>query len=494
MIVFRVAPGEVRRVPLVIGTEPLRPSSVTPSRLETGESRRRSCSAQTSAVQLIDAPQFCRLPSLPEPPGTDSTATLWSENCIETLTSGVTSATLWVQKPRPSGLVVTVVSKLRASWFLIACCAGLICIALPSAAYGSSAGRGSETPNPTSSLSKPVAPHKPAGPPPIKDSIETTATSAGLASAYGGQVVNADGTVTVYVTPSGMSRMNSALTKAVGSASSKAYTLKEVPHSFAELEALTMRLDAHQASLKHSGIDMVWCRPNTSSNTVLVKILNYSSSAARALQKKYGRALLTVRPFSGNLPTRTSNRYYDNSPFYNGDRIWFNNSPNGAKCTDGFAFTGNNSGNVFETTAGHCGGSSVWTNYTSHYEMGSVSTNYFNSTGGNYDLESFRCGCASPVWYEGPSIGTAGGYIHNVVGQCVCGKGQYVTADGATTGESTGNYVNNVNICVEFGDGKRPAISTTPTTPADTICANQATVAAPYINGLAAARTYTLQG
>lgn len=262
-----------------------------------------------------------------------------------------------------------------------------------------------------------------------------------------------DGTVTVYVTSAGRARMASALSKAVGPPSVGGYDLKEVAHSFASLEALTMRLFADEKSLKNNGIDMVSWGPDIASNTVMVKIANYTSSAAQSLERQYGgTSWLTVAPAQKHLPTRTANRYYDSPYFYNGDRVLFNNNFSGTKCTAAFAYTGNNSGNIFSTTAGHCGGSSVWTNYNNHYKMGNISTNYFSSSSG-WDMESFHCECAYPIWYEGPSIGTSQGYLHNVAGTCYCGVGSYVTMDGATTGEVGDNKVVQVNFCYKFNDG-----------------------------------------
>ncbi|MGH2916161.1 MAG: hypothetical protein ACRDMX_14360 [Solirubrobacteraceae bacterium] len=119
---------------------------------------------------------------------------------------------------------------------------------------------------------------------------------------------------------------------------------------------------------------------------------------------------------------------------------------------DSFAFRGNNSGNIFQMTAGHCGGSSIWTNLSTHYEMGGISSVYFSN--GGYDLETFGCDCNEPVWYEGPGIGTGQGSTQNVVGIWYCGDGSAVSTDGATTGQVTGNTVEATNQCVEFGDGK----------------------------------------
>jgi hypothetical protein len=247
--------------------------------------------------------------------------------------------------------------------------------------------------------------------------------------------------------------MLSALTQAVGPPPNSGYTLKEVTHSFADLEALTMRLASAQASLNNSGIAIVSWGPDPASNTVLVGLSNYTASAADVLKSIYGAALLTVEASSGSLPTPAANRYYDTPYFYNGDRVWFDNNPTGTHCTEGFAFTGNRSGNTFNTTAGHCGGVDVYTNYTDKYFMGTVSTNYLHTTGGVYDIESFPCQCFWPTWYEGPSIGMNNGYARTLVGQCACGVGQYVTMDGASTGEATGNYVSRVDFCQKFNDG-----------------------------------------
>jgi hypothetical protein len=293
---------------------------------------------------------------------------------------------------------------------------------------------------------KPVPPSPPPTPPPLLDQVEKVVTGPQFASSYGGDVLLSDGTITVYVTPAGLSNMQTALERTLGNASDMV-SLRPVAHSFADLENLTSQIAADQASLAPSGITLSTWGPDPTSNTVRVAVLTDPSAADRVLGARYGSGRISVVqvPPSDTL-IGLSNRYYDNAPFWDGDRVFINNDTN-TKCTAGFAFRGNNSGNIFNTTAGHCGGSSVWTNLSAHYEMGAISTHYY--TQGGDDFESFPCNCGALVWYEGPGIGTGQGSTHTVIGWCACNSG-LVTMDGATTGEVPDFTVTQAGGCATY--------------------------------------------
>jgi hypothetical protein len=286
------------------------------------------------------------------------------------------------------------------------------------------------------------------------DLIGQVATSKPLQAVYGGDVAQPDGTLTVYVTASGLAAMQAALTKVAGPPGTW-YVLHVVRHSFADLERLTMTL-ANKSQAISARADLVMWGPDPSSNKVFIKIARYTRAAAAYLARSYGANWVTVRPYTGPLPVRTANRDYDTEPFYNGDRVWFNNKPNGARCTDGFAYAGKHSGIIYNTTAGHCRGDSVWTNFTAHYKLGNITTNYFSRTSG-WDMESFLCAsCTDQVWIDPPLGPTGTGHSVTVIGVCTtCGIGEEVTTDGATTGEVRGNYVVDTDICFKFSDGIR---------------------------------------
>jgi hypothetical protein len=278
--------------------------------------------------------------------------------------------------------------------------------------------------------------------------IEPIVTSSQFSNTYAGDVQNSNGTVTIYVAHGGDTAIRSALSNALPSSQNSAYTIQDVAHSYADLEALTHQISADDAYQNQVGANLTSWGPDITANVVQIRLMSYTSSAASALKARYGSAVAVVPANVSGLAQRTSNRFYDNPPFYSGDRVFFDN--NTGKCTAAFALRGNSSGRIFSTTAGHCGGNSVLTNLTTRYTMGPVSTNYFAGDK-NKDIETFSCDCAEPVWY-------ANSATHTVSGLCgTCGYHSLVTADGASTNngnEVTDATVVETGICVNFPDGR----------------------------------------
>ena len=68
LIMFNVAPGQTRRIPLLIGTASRTPRLGYAIPPETGESTPRSPSARPSATRPAGGPRSCPSPSPPEPP------------------------------------------------------------------------------------------------------------------------------------------------------------------------------------------------------------------------------------------------------------------------------------------------------------------------------------------------------------------------------------------------------------------------------------------
>ena len=284
---------------------------------------------------------------------------------------------------------------------------------------------------------------------PLPDRIESLLSQPQYANHYAGDAANADGSLTVYATPGGESDIRAALAS-LAPPSASTYTVQTAAHSLAQLADLTSQIAADKNQIAAQGIRTIDFGPDPTTNTVSVSVLTDAAAARSYLEAHYGGSgwISVTQRSSSDLMHRTANRYYDTPPFYNGDRIFVDDNHN-YKCTDGFAL--NIGSGTQGVTAGHCGGSSIYTNFDSNYFMGAITARHF--TDGGDDFETFNCYCASPVWYEGPSIGRNQGYVHYLAaGWCDCNTG-LVTFDGATTGEVPYATVIKADACITFTDG-----------------------------------------
>jgi hypothetical protein len=83
------------------------------------------------------------------------------------------------------------------------------------------------------------------------------------------------------------------------------HTLEIVAYDLAELERITRKLADDHSSLKSQGIDLIAWGPDARSNTVVVRIADYTVEHAQALQDGYGGPCwVTVKPWIGGLPRR----------------------------------------------------------------------------------------------------------------------------------------------------------------------------------------------
>jgi hypothetical protein len=314
---------------------------------------------------------------------------------------------------------------------------------------------------PVKTLPAPVA----AAPMPMADQVDSLASAPAQAAGYAGDTIDPDGTVTVYVTSAGYAEMSAALATLGPQAS---YKLVTVANSEAKLESITMQIAGDRALLARHGVQLTTWGPDAASNTMQASMLDYTAAKAAWLQNEFGGSgVVSVTPATSadvlqRVPVNDTadneaaaaaagpNRYYDSSPFFGGDRVFIDNNEN-EKCTDAFTLIGNRSGASYNTTAGHCGGSSVYTNFDTRVKLGPISTRYFSD--GGYDFETFPCGSCSPyVWYEGPSVGRGQGSSHVVVGTCDCNSGK-VAIDGAGTGQVIDSTVTKADFCDTFSDG-----------------------------------------
>lgn len=298
-----------------------------------------------------------------------------------------------------------------------------------------------------------VTPTSPVDSSPIIRQIESVVDQPQFASDFAGESLNADGTVTIDVTAQGQATLSAALGQALGAAAASQYTFRVVPNSAAALKQLTDNVASQSSLMKANGIDAISWGQYVGTDTITIEVADLTPAKEAWLHQQFGGAtILTVQPSStSDLGVREANRYYDNPAFNDGLRIFVDNKTS-EPCTDAFAMRGNNSGRIFQLTAGHCQGTSYWTNFDNHQEVGTLSKRYFSNNGD--DFQTLTCSsCQGNVWYEGPSIGRNQGKTHSVAtGHCDCNSGQ-VTVDGASTGETPNSNVIEVNVCHEFTDG-----------------------------------------
>jgi hypothetical protein len=260
---------------------------------------------------------------------------------------------------------------------------------------------------------------------------------------FGGDVLGSGGTLTVSVV-AGHHQFLDQLDKA---GLSKFAVAKTVTHSFSELGDLTQRIAGDAPLLAAQGIQLVEWGPDITSNRVSISLANPSAAAAARLLQRYNDAWVDV---SGDPATRPSrlDRFSDTPPFWGGDRIFRPKSPS-VLCTSGPAVHAvTSAATVYILTAGHCApstGTTWYTNNTSKYTLGSVSSVQFSNNG--LDVEMIKANAGPDIWRNGSNF-------YHVVGETAPAVGSSVCTDGSSSGEVCGVAVQKLNYCVTFSDGK----------------------------------------
>lgn len=230
----------------------------------------------------------------------------------------------------------------------------------------------------------------------------------------------------------------------------------------AATKALSNRILADQKSLARQAVMLTQWGPDAATGKVKVYLTHYSAAARRALVARYGKGIIVAHR---SLPRPAlDGRKDDTSPFAGGDTIA---GPNGS-CTSGPTVIGNNSGNTFMLTAGHCEplGFPVITHGVT---MGTVT----NVRDCNQCIDSETVsGNYSPTIWGGPANGSnplwqEDGSLFAMPGQ---GAASLVTADGSVTGEVRSVTVEAVNQNVVFNDGFTHRFITKATKSGTTVC------------------------
>jgi hypothetical protein len=262
-------------------------------------------------------------------------------------------------------------------------------------------------------------------------------------------------TVTVYATAS-----HSALLKALKAlpAHGTRLVVHVVPHSFRQLNRLAERIGRDRAALQSASVRVSSVAFDASAGKLLVTLARPAGgvTAARTaalvgnartkLAARYGSAWVSVASTTEPLATTSATRDEDGSPWTPGDGIDLTGL--NVFCSLGFTTKGNNSGNDFLLTAGHCGTGTV-TDAANGATIGNVSTQYLSNGAEDYDFDTIRANGRPRVWYGADNTTD----YYTVNGQILPANGSAMTVDGdANAGQHTGNTVANNEYYGYFND------------------------------------------
>lgn len=274
--------------------------------------------------------------------------------------------------------------------------------------------------------------------------IHRTLQSVTNANTFAGMVDDPqNGTVTEYVTPDAYNAVRSALQAANEQTQ---VSVIQVDHTYASLVNLTDLIHQDYGSLP-TGIQAQYWAPDAASNTVEVQVTSNVSTAQTYFDSQYGEGWVTVVPIATPISLAATNRVTDSNPYCDADRI----STDTSQCTAGYYYTGNGSGNIYGTTAGHCDGSVISNPVYNGTVIGTISTDYLTN-GSGVDLETFLCdnpiGYTQVSWCGGGEgniwTGSVSGSASKIVTQScgsACSVGDLVAMDGSTTGEVDNNKI-----------------------------------------------------
>jgi hypothetical protein len=146
--------------------------------------------------------------------------------------------------------------------------------------------------------------------------VETLGTTR-FQSAYGGQELSPSGRLAVYVVAAHGAGFLSAMRGEAAHSAGAAYEVAYVPHSWAQLDALTMRIAKQEPAWRARGIQLAQWGPDAASSRVAITLRSYTGTAGRELLASYGAGWVSVSHAPLNQPRiLLSNKYYDTAPFY----------------------------------------------------------------------------------------------------------------------------------------------------------------------------------
>jgi hypothetical protein len=285
------------------------------------------------------------------------------------------------------------------------------------------------------------------------DAINTLAITR-YPGAFAGVRVNNAATVTVYLKTEAP-----RLLAAIAAVPHPGVTLRidRVARSYQQLENLTSRLARNVRELAATGVNLQSWAPDPATDTVKITLVTpahatrealarQASTARSTLDRAYGAAWVTI---AGQTQARSAaaQRDNDSAPYYAGDGLYY--SALGVDCTSGWSTTGKKTGDSFILSAGHCGWGSVYLEYGSGDNIGSVSSQYLDALSNDQrDFETIRASGAGYVWNGAANSDTD----YSVVNSITPAGGSLMAFDGDVTKQVTDNTVGMVNGCTSVTD------------------------------------------
>jgi hypothetical protein len=286
--------------------------------------------------------------------------------------------------------------------------------------------------------------------------VETLGETA-YGDSFAGSVLGPTGELTVYANPN----TDGAFVAAVGNLNTGGFVVQYLPAaiSYNGLNAMTNALTAKESLLAGDGVELLQASQNPASDSVDVTVAAPSGTAAATVPSVYESQVsalisatvgpgFTLEPAYGVPATAASSRDVGKAPFVGGSNITNNiESPTGEyfNCTSGFTVSGNNTGNDFMLTAGHCGsGTYTIGNKVGGTTLGKTSGLYISDS----NLDDFQTVSETSgtgyVWIGNSTSGTSA----PVIGMVDPPVGADITMDGGKTGEvsETDVYGNNATI------------------------------------------------
>jgi hypothetical protein len=214
-----------------------------------------------------------------------------------------------------------------------------------------------------------------------------------------------------------------------GGGSSASVVRSQVPLSGSQLTALELRIARQGHYWQARGVLLGRWAASAAADRVVIQLRTYTPAAARLLRDYYGPQRVSISSAPYRQRATLADRYYDYSPYYGGDPIFFHTHTPASFCTTSFTVVGTAGkirGKKYALTAGHCGNRTWYTNYHHVDKLGKTAENALE---GGVDAQIINGQeYADSVWGNGARA-------FRVVGLVTPKKGDKVTFSGAKTGE-----------------------------------------------------------